>query len=293
MERERIMSETRFMQKLRARWDAGKFLCVGFDPDPENEKIPRVIADLARSSGIETAIRSFGVLVVNDTRLHAAAFKPNVAFFEAFGYEGMRALGEVINYMHEQAPEVPIILDWKRGDIGATNHAYVKAARRYGVDAVTLSTYTSSEAMRPFLGSDLHCFFLARTSNPGADEMQDVAVVKTTDATGGVIQTEKYWEFVAGRIARHWNQWGNCGLVFGATYPEEAARGRAIVGNDITFLVPGIGKQGGDILKAAKAARNSHKTGAIFNVSSDLMYAANRPERTLEYAEQLERAMVA
>ncbi|HRH23337.1 MAG TPA: orotidine 5'-phosphate decarboxylase, partial [Candidatus Magasanikbacteria bacterium] len=144
---------------------------------------------------------------------------------------------------------------------------------------------------QPFLDSDLHCFFLARTSNPGAEEMQDVEVVKGKDAHGRVTETEKYWEFVTGLVANHWNQAKNCGLVFGATYPEEAAQGRLIVGDDMPFLVPGIGKQGGDIKAAAKAARNSHRTGAIFNVSSDLIYADDCRQKALEYTENLYHAM--
>lgn len=165
------MGTTKFMAKLQARWNEGMFLCVGFDPDPDQPKFPRIVKELADKMGIAQAVYHFGVSVVNDTKLHAAAFKPNSAFFEAFGHEGVEAFDRVIRYMHEQAPDVPIILDWKRGDIGATNKAYVKAARHYGVDAVTLATYTGREAMRPFLESDLHCFFLARTSNPGAGEM--------------------------------------------------------------------------------------------------------------------------
>ncbi|HRH23947.1 MAG TPA: orotidine-5'-phosphate decarboxylase, partial [Candidatus Magasanikbacteria bacterium] len=141
------------MGKLQSRWDEGMFLCVGFDPDPDQPKFPRVVKDLAEKMGIASAVYHFGVSVVNDTKLHAAAFKPNIAFFEAFGPEGVKAFGRVVAYMREQAPEVPIILDWKRGDIGATNKAYVKAARHYGVDAVTLATYTGREAMQPFLDS--------------------------------------------------------------------------------------------------------------------------------------------
>ena len=258
---ERLTMERHFGQMIQERWDKRFFLCVGIDP------VMGRIPEVARRRSVEETLDRFCCSMIDVTAQYAACFKLNVAFFERYGGQGRRALFSVIEYMRIAAPGVPIICDAKRGDIGNTNLGYVEFVFDHlRTDAVTLHPYLGREAMQPFLDRvDKGCLFLCKTSNPGAGEFQDLVV------DGG----DPLWLHVAKSISATWNDNGNCGLVLGATYPEDAARARKAVGNDLLFLVPGLGAQGGDLEAAVAASRSKYGQGAVFNSSRGILYASN------------------
>jgi len=182
---------------------------------------------------------------------------------------GVLQLRDTCDYIRTTYPEVPIILDAKRGDIGSTNDGYVRYAFEYlGVDAITLHNYLGKEAMQPFLDQkEKGCIILSRTSNPGAGEFQDRRV-------DGVPE----YQHVARQVVTQWNINGNCLLVVGATYPKELDEVRQIA-PEMTFLIPGIGKQGGDLEKTIRVGRRikglSGSYGMIINNSREVIFAGN------------------
>lgn len=246
-----------FNELLASNWKRKRFLCVGLDPD--YEKIP----DAARMSGIRETIVAFNRAIVDATKDIAAAYKPNSAFYEARGDEGFAALRETCFYILEQAPEALVILDAKRGDNSNTNLGYVEYAFEHlRVDAITLHPYLGAEALRPFLDRrEKGLFILCRTSNPGAKEFQDL-----------LVDGEPLYLRVAQSVANGWNGKGNCGLVVGATYPEEIARVRRAA-PDLPLLVPGVGAQGGELEASVEAAKNS-RGGFLLSVSRSVLYAS-------------------
>ncbi|MEN5117761.1 orotidine-5'-phosphate decarboxylase [Luteimonas sp. TWI662] len=249
-----------FMQALRARWQAADTLvCVGLDPEPA--KFP------ARLSGNRDAVFAFCRDIADATAEYACAFKPQIAHFAALGAED--ALQRLIAHLHAQHPDVPVILDAKRGDIGSTAQQYVgEAFERYAADAVTVNPYMGRDSVQPFLDrEDKGVVILCRTSNPGATDLQDLPV-----AQGGA--TRPLYQHVAETIARDWNAHGNCALVVGATWPAQLREVRAIVG-DLPFLVPGVGAQGGDVEAVVSHARTADGTGLMVSSSRAILYASN------------------
>jgi orotidine-5'-phosphate decarboxylase len=206
----------------------------------------------------------FNKTIIDATHELVCAYKSNSAFYEARGTEGIQELKMTCDYIRETYPEIPNILDAKRADIGNTNEGYVSFAFDWlRADAITLQPYLGREALAPFLDrKDKGCIILCRTSNPGAGEYQDLL----TDG-------EPLYQRVAKKVASEWNVHNNCMLVVGATYPEELAVVRKIAG-DMTFLVPGIGAQGGDIEKTVKAGRNSSGYGMIITASRSIIFAS-------------------
>lgn len=262
-----------FMQLLADRWSEGHFVCVGLDPDPKKippHIIPRFEHDMIPAhSDRYTGIVNFCKAIVDATHDKVCAFKPNSAFFEALGDEGHSALDAVINHIHGVAPTVPVICDAKRGDIGNTNDGYVKSSfELLKADAITVSPYMGGESLLPFRQDENKgVIVLCRTSNSCAGEFQDLEV---TLGDFGV----PLYQYVAQRVANHWNSRGNHALVVGATCPEELKAVRDIVG-DMPILIPGIGAQGGDIEKTVKAGKNSKGQGMIVNLSRSVLYASN------------------
>src|SRR5258708_5745292 len=189
-----------------------------------------------------------------------------MAFYEARGTEGMAELKMTMEYLQGNHPEIFTIADAKRADIGSTNEGYVKEIFDwFGFDAVTLHPYLGREALQPFLArEDKVSIILCRTSNPGAGELQDFA-----GANG-----QPLWAKVAEVVSKDWNAKGNCMLVVGATYPEEMARIREITG-DMTFLVPGIGAQGGDLEKTLVAGLTKNKQGLIISSSRGVIFPSS------------------
>lgn len=231
------------------------WVCVGLDPEPE--KLPAILRHRPQ------AILEFNRAIIDATADLVCAYKPQIAHYAAVGAEDQ--LLETIRYIRERAPGVPVILDSKRGDIGSTAEKYAREAfERFGADAVTVNPYLGRDAAEPFLAyKDKGVIVLCRTSNAGAREFQDLQV-------GG----RKLYEIVAEHVAREWNVHGNCLLVVGATYPEELAAIRACAG-EMTFLVPGVGAQGGDVERVVRQGRNAKGRGLIVNSSRGILYAGS------------------
>ena len=227
-----------FYQRLNAAWDrSGSMLCVGLDPD-----VSRFPTSMR---GSVDAIEDFCKAIVDATGDLVCAFKPQIAYFAAVGAE--KQLENVCEYIRAKFPDVVLILDAKRGDIGDTAALYAREAfSRYGADAVTVNPYLGTDSLEPFLATPgKGTIVLCRTSNAGSSEFQSLEV-----------DGEPVYLRVARTAAAKWRSIGECALVVGATYPEELARVRAIVG-DMPILVPGIGAQGGDINAVVRAGTAS------------------------------------
>ena len=264
-----------FIKKLKARWAEGKYVCVGLDPDLE--KLP---GSLTREhESVEDAIVAFNKAIIDATAPLACAVKPNSACYEAYVEEGVRALKKTAAYLAEAYPEIPTILDAKRADIGNSNEKYAEATfDELGFGAITIHPYLGRTAVQPFLDrKEKGVFLLVKTSNEGSAEFQDLPV-----------GNEMLYERVARAVAQAWNQNWNCGVVVGATYPEELSRVRAVVG-EMPILVPGIGAQGGDAKTAFAAAKNKAGTGVLIAVSRAVIYASSGPD----FADAARRAVQA
>jgi orotidine-5'-phosphate decarboxylase len=234
---------------------SGSLLCVGLDP--EIERIPE------RFRAEEWPLFAFNRWIIEQTQPYVAAYKPNMAFYEARGVNGLRELEMTMDYLCSAHPEIVTICDAKRADIGNTNRGYVRSifdTMRF--DAVTLHPYLGREALAPFLErEDKACIILCRTSNPGAGEFQDFEV-------GG----KPLWEAVAERVSGEWNALGNCMLVVGATYPAEMQRIRAIA-PEMPLLVPGVGAQGGDVAAVVTAGLDARGKGLIISSSRSILFS--------------------
>ena len=225
-------------------------LCVGLD------------SDISKIKGSQL---SFNKKIIEATHDLVCSYKLNTAFYESIGHEGINALKDTCDYLKQKYPEIPIIIDAKRGDIGNTNKGYVQFVFIYlSADAVTVHPYLGGEAISPFLEcKDKGIIILCRTSNPGAGEFQDLKA-------GNV----PLYKIIAKNVAKKWNRNKNCLLVVGATYPDELRQVRKIV-DDMTLLVPGIGAQGGDLKETLKAGLNSKRRGLIINSSRGIIFAKN------------------
>jgi orotidine-5'-phosphate decarboxylase len=237
----------------RAQTTSGSLLCVGLDPDPA--KMP---ADLA---GLAEPLLAFNRRIVDATADLAAAYKPQVAFYGAVG--GEAELEASIRYIRERAPQALVILDAKRNDIGNTAAAYAREAfDRYAADAVTVNPYMGADSVLPFVArADRGAILLCRTSNPGARDFQDL-----------LVDGLPLYRRVAERADRDWNGLENLMLVVGATYPAEMAALRE-AHPGLTFLVPGIGAQGGDLAAILAAGLNAAGTGLLINSARGVIYA--------------------
>jgi orotidine-5'-phosphate decarboxylase len=245
---------------LAARFAEGRHLAIGLDPDPR--RLPQALASNAAPA---ERVVAFNRRVVERTADLAAAYKPNAAFYEALGAEGFGALRETIAAIRDSAPDAAVILDAKRGDIGSTNAGYVAAAfDELGADAVTVHPYLGGEALAPFLErTDKLVFVLARTSNPGAGELQDL-----------VADGVPLYRHVARAVARDWNGAGNCGLVVGATYPGEMRAIREDIPATMPILMPGVGAQGGDVATVVAANRDAGSDAFLIAASRSIVYAS-------------------
>ncbi|HTR19167.1 MAG TPA: orotidine-5'-phosphate decarboxylase [Candidatus Paceibacterota bacterium] len=256
------MTGRNFRDLLDAQWDKEKFLCVGLDPDLS--KIPEAL----RKAGAKETIVAFNRAIIDATGDIACAFKPNSAFYEAHGEEGYAALRETVEYSLERAPGTAIILDAKRADIGNTNIGYAVAAFDHlKADALTVQPYAGFAALKPlFERPEKGVLVWCRSSNEGAGEFQDLE-----------IEGAPLYVHVARHCADEWNENGNCGLVVGATYPEEIANVRAAAA-ELPFLIPGTGAQGGDLGKSVAAAKDSNGAGFVLSVSRAILYASSGPD---------------
>src|ERR1700736_4573926 len=245
-----------FAERLaRAQQTSGGLLCVGLDPDPA--KLPKDLAPEERAQ----PLYAFNRRIVDATADIAAAYKPQIAFYSALGKE--RELVDSIRYIRERAPHALVILDAKRNDIGNTAEAYAREAfDRYGADAVTVNPYMGEDSVRPFLARpDRAAILLCRTSNPGAKDFQDL-----------LVDGLPLYRRVAERAAGQWNAQGNLMLVVGATYPREMADLR-LAHPEVSFLVPGIGAQGGDLDATLAAGLDAQGAGLLISSSRNIIYA--------------------
>lgn len=231
-------------------------VCIGLDPD-----VSRLPEHLKSS---DQPIFEFNKSIIDATADQVCTYKPNSAFYEAFGLDGIHQLKQTCEYIREKYPHIPIILDAKRADIGNTNNGYVEFAYSYlQADAITLHAYLGKEALEPFLSlPEKGAIILCRTSNPGAGEFQDLT-----------IGDRPLYEHIAKTIAESWNENNNCLLVVGATYTDEMKAIRKLVG-DMPLLVPGVGAQGGSVKDAVQAGINSQGEGVIISSSRDVIYAS-------------------
>lgn len=256
-----------YWELLNARIATGTNLCVGLDPNLE-----RIPVSLRTECTKEGALDIFGREIIDATKGYAAAFKLNLGFFLAHGVMGLDILRGLIARI-QSSSIVPVILDCKVADIGDTNVAYAHAYFDYlDADAITVHPYLGSQAMQPFLErSDKGIYVLCRTSNPGAYQFQDL---KFWGPSSMIVPGMPLYRLVAETVHGYWNTRSNCGLVTGATYPTEITEIRGIVPN-MPLLIPGIGKQGGDLEAAVKAAMGPDGTAPfIINVSSAICHAS-------------------
>jgi orotidine-5'-phosphate decarboxylase len=247
-----------FIEKLKSAWKTNNSLaCVGLDPDIA--KFPHHLKNVPDS------IFEFNKAIIDATHDLVCAYKPQIAYFAALSAENQ--LEKTIDYIKVNYPNIPVILDAKRGDIGSTAEMYAtEAFSRYKADAVTINPYLGFDSIEPFIKyKDRGVILLCRTSNSGASDIQDLLV-------DGIPVYEK----IADQIATRWNTNKNCLLVVGATWPSQMSRIREIVG-DIPFLVPGVGAQGGDVEQLVKAGQTQDGTGLIISSSRAILYASNGP----------------
>jgi orotidine-5'-phosphate decarboxylase len=258
-----------FLDQLRAaERQNDSMLCVGLDPDPA--KFPAAFKGDARK------IFDFCAAIVDATADLAIAFKPQIAYFAAHRAEDQ--LEQLMAHMRRAAPQVPIILDAKRGDIGSTAEQYaIEAFERYGADAVTLSPFMGFDSVQPYLKyHGKGAFLLCRTSNPGGDDLQ---IQRLSSVAGEPLM----YEHIARLAQGPWNLNGQLGLVVGATYPVEIERVRAVAPT-LPLLIPGVGAQGGDAaatvkagwrgIKAAHGVAGDTHAPIIVNSSRAILYAS-------------------
>ena len=251
------------------------FLCVGLDA--ELSKIPQKF----RTQQFPQF--EFNKYIIEQTHEYAAAYKPNSAFYEARGDAGLQELKMTMDYLRTKHPDIFTILDAKRADIGNTNNGYVTSIFDWlGFDAMTLHPYLGKEALKPFLDRADKCsIILCRTSNPGAAELQDI--VSGSDG-------KMLWQTVAEKVKKEWNTNSNCMIVVGATYPAEMKIARQITG-DMTFLVPGVGAQGGSATDAVNAGLNSKNQGLIINSARGIIFSDNPKEEARKLCEEIRSAV--
>ena len=248
----------RFLEQLQAAGQQNQsMLCVGLDPEPS--RFPGAL------KGNANKIYDFCAAIVDATADAVIAFKPQIAYFAAHRAEGQ--LERLMEHMRRVAPQVPIILDAKRGDIGSTAEQYaIEAFERYGADAVTLSPFMGFDSVQPYLKfHDKGAFLLCRTSNKGGDDLQNQRLAS-------VEGQPLLYEHVAKLAQGPWNLNGQLGLVVGATYPNEIERVRMIAPT-LPLLIPGVGAQGGDALATVRAGWRPNAP-IIVNSSRAILYAS-------------------
>ncbi len=245
-----------FKQKLAdVSHNNNSLVCVGLDID--KEKMPRFIFETSKHPYYE-----FNKSIIDSTKDLVCAYKLNMAFYEVLGSDGIELLKKTIEHIPK---DVVIILDGKRNDIGNTAHKYAQTLfETLHADAITINPYLGKDGITPFLEYKDKCsFILCRTSNTSAGDFQDLIVSKNP-----------LYQVVAKKI-KEWNENDNCGAVVGATYPEELKTIRRILGDEMPILIPGIGKQGGDVKKTIKNGTNSKGKMAIINSSRGIIFAGD------------------
>lgn len=230
-------------------------VCIGLDPDLQ--KIPECIRNN------NDPLLEFNRAIIDATLDYSGSYKLNFAFYESYGSDSWRILRETVKYIRQQTHDTLIIADAKRGDIGNTAEQYAKAIlEELDFDCITINPYMGYDSVEPFIRNpEKGVFILCLTSNPGSRDFQ-----YSSDGT------HKLFEIIARKTAE-WNNYKNCGLVVGATHPDEMKKIRAIAG-DMPFLIPGIGAQGGDLETAVRMNYAEEIVNAMINVSRSVIYAS-------------------
>lgn len=245
-----------FKQKLTTiSHNNNSLVCIGLDVD--KEKMPKFLFESSKYPYLE-----FNKSIIESTKDIVCAYKLNMAFYEVLGTEGFELLKKTIKHIPK---DVVVILDGKRNDIGNTARKYAQTLfETLSADAITVNPYLGKDGVAPFLEYKDKCsFILCRTSNASASDFQDLVVSETL-----------LYQIAAKKI-KEWNENDNCGAVVGATYPEELKTIRSILGDEIPILIPGIGKQGGDVEKTIKNGTNSKGKMAVINSSRSIIFAGN------------------
>lgn len=258
------------IDKFDVRADSMKsLLCVGLDPNLD--KIPEKFRSRPNPQF------EFNKWIIDETHEYAAAYKPNSAFYEARGTEGINDLKMTFDYLQEHHPGIFTVVDAKRADIGNTNAGYATFIFDWlGADAVTVNPYLGKEALEPFLArKDKGIAVLAYTSNPGSQEIQ-----------GMLINGRPLWEVITEKVAQEWNDNDNCMLAVGATHPNEFKTIRSLAG-DMTLLVPGVGVQGGEVKTVVENGVNSKGKGLIINSSRGIIFSDNPREEAKKLRDEI------
>jgi len=243
-----------FVEKLLAASRKNEsLLCIGLDPDPK--LMP------------QAEVFQFSREIIDATSDLICAYKLNLAFYEALGIKGLRALEKIIDHVHKG---IPVIGDAKRGDIASSSEAYARALfETLGFDAATVNPYLGHDSVAPFMAyADKGVFILCKTSNAGSADFQEILYAEPGSAAG----TRPLFEMVAQK-AKEWNTRGNVGLVVGATYPQQLKRVRELC-PELPLLIPGIGTQGGDLEAVVRYGVDTNGEKAIINCSRQVIYAS-------------------
>ena len=238
-------------------------LSIGLDID--KEKMPNFLFKKNNNPYIV-----FNKAIINETKDLVCAYKINLAYYEVLGRQGMEILEKTIDLIPNN---IIVILDGKRNDIGNTAKKYAKSLfETYKADSVTINPYLGYDGIKPFLEYKDRCsFILCKTSNPSSVEFQDIK-----------LKNKLLYEYVAEKI-KQWNIYKNCGAVVGATYPMDLKKIREILGEDVPILIPGVGKQGGDLQKTVKNGTNQIGKLAIINSSRGIIYSG----KNIDYFESI------
>jgi len=249
------------IDKYNKRSDAiNSLLCVGLDPDVA--KLPE------RFKNVEHPQFEFNKSIIDQTHEYAAAFKPNTAFYEARGSEGMKELEMTCAYLQQEHPDIFTVIDAKRADIGNTNNGSATFVfDRLAADSITVNPFLGRESLEPFLArKDKGTIVLSFTSNPGSQEFQGLSV-----------EGRPLWQVITEIVAKEWNANDNCMFAVGATHPDEFKILRALVG-EMTLLVPGVGAQGGDVQTVVATGKNANGKGLIINASRSIIFSEDPRE---------------
>lgn len=250
-----------FIEKLLGASRSNRsLLCIGLDPDPK--LMP------------EVEVFQFNREIIDATADLVCAYKPNLAFYEALGIEGLRAIEKTVAHVPQG---IPVIGDAKRGDIASSSEAYARALfETFGFNAATVNPYLGYDSIAPFLDyADKGVFILCKTSNAGAADFQESLYLEP----GATTSTSPLFELVALK-AKEWNARGNIGLIVGATYPQQLRRIRELCPG-FPLLIPGIGAQGGDLASAVRYGVDASGEKAIISCSRQIIYASEEKDFAL------------
>lgn len=301
------MEKRNFWNLIEERWGCGKFVCLGLDVDIEEIPTSAHVYTNGTLDVVATIVK-FNTPIVHETVDLVCAIKINSAHYEVPGSRGVEAQEKTIAMIHHIAPEIPVIVDGKRGDVRDTNIKYAHALfDEMQADAITINPYFGEKALRPFLerkekGIFVHCL----SSDKGAEEFQYQPVSlrrneldKIEKLLGHVTHHNgvPLYEYIAYKVAHSWNKNGNCGLVVGATRSDELREIRKVIGDSIPILSPGIGTQGGNTYEAFTAGKNSRGKGLIPSSSRSIIFASSGEDfaeaarlETKKISEEIHRA---